>query len=62
MKDLRSFNRFILISLALLGLSVSSAHAAIVTYGNLTSDDATDFITDTVTGRQYSRFDTFNLS
>ena len=62
MKDLRSINRFVLISLALLGLSVSSVNASIVTYGNLTSDGATDFITDTVTGRQYKRFDTFNLS
>jgi hypothetical protein len=59
---LRSINRFILISLALLGLTVSTANAAIVTYGNLTSDDATDFITDTMTGRQYKRFDTINLT
>jgi hypothetical protein len=59
---LRSINRFTLISLALLGLSVSSVNAATVTYGNLTSNDATDFIADTVTGRQYKRFDTFNLT
>ena len=57
---LRSFNRFILISLML--VFTGAAQGATVTYGNLTSNDATDFITDTVTGRQYTRFDAFNLS
>ena len=47
---LRTFNRFILISLALLSLS-GAAQGAIFTYGNLTTDDATDIIEDTVTGR-----------
>ncbi len=58
---LRTFNRFILISLALLSLS-GAAQGAIFTYGNLATDDATDIIEDTVTGRQYLRFDTFNLT
>ncbi|MCU7869274.1 MAG: VPLPA-CTERM sorting domain-containing protein [Candidatus Thiodiazotropha sp. (ex Lucinoma borealis)] len=38
------------------------ANAAIITHGNLTTDNTTNFIADTVTGRQYLRFDTFNLS
>ena len=46
---------------ALLSLS-GAAQGAIFTYGNLTTDDATDIIADTVTGRQYLRFDTFNLT
>ena len=40
----------------------STASAAIITYGNLTSDNTTNYIEDTVTGRQYLRFDTFDLS
>jgi len=56
---LRSFNRFILISLALIFSATSQG--ATFTYGNLSSDDATDFIVDTVTGREYLRFDSFNL-
>ena len=40
----------------------SSASAVTVSFGNLTSNDSTNFITDTVTGREYLRFDAFNLS
>ena len=40
----------------------TSVNAAIITHGSLTTDDTTDFITDTSTGRIYKRFDTFNLS
>jgi len=48
---------------AVIALIVSStANAAIITHGNLVTDDATNYITDTITGRQYLRFDTFNLS
>ncbi len=39
-----------------------SLNAAIITHGNLISDDTTDFITDSITNRQYMRFDTFDLS
>ena len=45
----------------LLALS-TSVSAITYTYGNLTSDDSTNFIKDTVTGREYLRFDTFDLS
>lgn len=40
----------------------TNVNATTYTYGNLTSDDTTDFITNTVTSREYLRFDTFNLS
>ncbi len=39
-----------------------SANAAIITHGNLITDNTTDFITDISTDRQYLRFDTFDLS
>ena len=45
----------------LLALS-ASVNATTYTYGNLTSDDTTNFIADTVTGREYLRFDTLNMS
>jgi hypothetical protein len=45
---LRKFNRFILISLMLLGLSISSVNASLVDNGN--------YITDTVTGLDWSDF------
>jgi hypothetical protein len=34
-----------------------SVNAGLITVGNLQSDDATNFITDTTTGRMYSRLD-----
>jgi len=40
----------------------TGVNAAIITHGHLTTDDTTDYITDTSTGRMYMRFDTFNLS
>lgn len=40
----------------------TSAHTAIVTHGNLVTDDTTNYIADTVSGRQYLRFDTFDLT
>ena len=40
----------------------TSVNAAIITHGNLTTNDATNYITDTTTSRMYSRFDSFNLS
>ena len=40
----------------------ATVSATTVTHGNLTSDDTTNFIKDTVTGREYLRFDTLNLS
>jgi hypothetical protein len=53
--------KLVLAASILLLVSVQ-AGAAIVTYGNLTSDDSTFIITDTSTGREYLRFDRFNLS
>lgn len=50
---------------ALLAVVVSTggpASAGVVTHGDLTTDDATSTILDTVTGRLYMRFDEFNLS
>ncbi len=35
-------------------------NATVITHGNLTTDDATQVITDTTTGRMYTRFDAFN--
>ena len=52
--------KFVL-SAILLALT-TNVNATTYTYGNLTSDDTTNFITDTVSGREYLRFDTFNLS
>ena len=40
----------------------STVSATIITYGNLTSDNTTNYIEDMVTGRQYLRFDTFDLT
>lgn len=37
-------------------------NAAIITHGNLTSDDTTNYITDTSTGRPYTRLYAYNLS
>lgn len=38
------------------------ASATVVTVGNLSSDNVTKITTDTVTGRQYTRFDAFDLT
>jgi hypothetical protein len=45
-------------------MSATAANAAIVpvTVGNLSSDSSTKITTDTKTGRQYTRFDAFNLT
>jgi|GEM_PF-2880771 len=43
----------------LLGFCVP-VHAVIITHGNLTTDTTSNFITDMVTGRQYTRFDAFD--
>ena len=41
-----------------IALIVSQAsYSAIITHGNLITDDTTNFITNTITGRKYSRFD-----
>lgn len=40
----------------------TSVNAVIITHGDLTTDDATNYITDTATSRMYSRFDSFNLT
>lgn len=45
----------------MLSMSYVTSEAAVYTYGNLTSDDTTDYITDTVTGRLYGRFDALPL-
>ena len=46
----------------LLLVCASSVSAAIVTYGTLTTDDTTNFITDTTTDRMYTRFDSFDFT
>ena len=51
----------IVLPVMLLALS-ATVSATTVTHGNLTSDDTTNFIKDTVTGREYLRFDTFDLT
>ena len=38
------------------------SYATLITHGYLTTNDTTNYITDTVTNRMYSRFDAFNLS
>ncbi len=40
----------------------TSVNSAVITYGDLSTDNTTDYITDTTTGREYKRFDTFDLS
>lgn len=48
---------------AVTALSLStSGNAAVITHGDLVTDDTTNYITDTVSDRQYLRFDTFDLS
>jgi hypothetical protein len=50
-------------TLALVGLTLSlSANAEIVTHGNLVTDGTTDYIADTLTGRQSKRFDAFDIT
>jgi hypothetical protein len=50
-------------TLALVGLTLSlSANAEIVIHGNLFTDDTTDYITDTLTGRQYKRLHAFDIT
>lgn len=43
-------------------LASLAAQAEIVTFGNLTSDSDYDIIADTVMGREYLRFDTFDFT
>ena len=51
------------ITLTVLSFAISTAaNAAVITHGNLTTDDTTDYITDTSSGRTYKRFDTFDLT
>jgi len=47
---------------AVLSLAYTNGHTEIITYGSLTTDDMTNFITDTATQRQYTRFDAFALT
>jgi len=50
-------------SIAMIALLASPySYATVITHGYLTTDDTTNYIMDTNTGRQYSRFDAFNLS
>jgi hypothetical protein len=41
---------------------LNPANATIVKFGNLSSDNVTKITTDTITGRQYTRFDAFDLT
>ena len=51
------------VAVVVLMLALStSIHADIVTHGRLTTDDATDYITDSSTGRIYKRFGSVNLN
>ena len=43
-------------------LACQNSYATMITHGNLETDDATSYITDTVTGRQYTRFDAFDMT
>ena len=50
------------ISLATALVLSGSVNAATMTFGNLTTDDTTDYFWDTTTDRLYLRFDTFNMT
>jgi hypothetical protein len=51
------------IEIACLFLATSSfANAGIITHGDLTTDTETNYITDTNSGRMYTRLDAFNLN
>jgi hypothetical protein len=43
-------------------LACQNSYATMITHGNLETDDSTNYITDTVTGRQYTRFDAFDMT
>ncbi len=45
----------LLLSISVSLITLSKVNAAIITHGFLTTDDSTNFITDTNTGRMYSR-------
>jgi hypothetical protein len=47
---------------SVLAISSISANAEIITHGNLSTDAAYNVIADTEIGREYLRFDTFDLS
>jgi len=46
----------------ILALGSMSANSAIITHGYLTTDDATNYITDTNSRRVYTRFDAFDMT
>jgi len=48
--------------LAILTVNSTPANSAIITHGHLTSDDSTNYITDTNSGRLYTRFDAFDMT
>ena len=51
------------ITLTVLSFAISTAaNAAVITHGYLTTDNTTNYITDTTTGRQYMRFDESSLT
>jgi hypothetical protein len=41
-------------------LACQNSNATVITHGTLETDNTTTYITDTVTGRQYTRFDAFD--
>ena len=47
---------------ATVALSSAAANAEIITFGDLSTDAAYDVIADTAIGREYLRFDTFDLT
>jgi len=57
-----NFRNLALCFVGAVGFSATAAAAATITHGTLSSNDATNIITDTATGRQYTQFDAFNLS
>jgi len=49
-------------AVGVLALGSMPVNSAVITHGYLTTDDTTNYITDTNTGRQYTRFDAFDMT
>ncbi len=59
---MHKLKKTIVLSSVFLAVYSLNASATVFTFGNLSSDDTTNFIVDTVTGRKYTRFDAVQLS
>jgi len=51
-----------MVAIVVLAFGSISANSAVITHGYLITDDTTNYITDTNTGRQYTRFDAFDMT